>query len=178
MLPLSLTLSQALALPADTQEAITISAAQAQFDQHTNTLTYEGGVTARQGTTQLMAERVITHLNKDNKIDKLEALGHPAIYSTLTSVKRDRLNASANKIAFNPLLSIVHLIDNAHVSQGGNVMDSPHITIDIAHEKVISEPSALGKTTIVLQPQQRVKSHEKLSRSQATHPGQTSTQAG
>lgn len=155
MLPLLALLiipSLSFALPSDKQSPITITSAEAQFNQRTNTLTYQGNVVAKQGTTELKAERVIVHLNSKNKIDKLQALGHPAVYSTLTSPERQRLYASADTIEFNPFQSTVQLLENGKVSQGGNIMNAPHIVIDIANETVVSKPSAKGKTTIVLEP--------------------------
>ena len=160
--------SLSFALPSDSRAPITITSTEAQFDQRTKSFTYQGNVIAIQGSTKLTAEKVTVHFNTENKIDKLQALGHPAVYSTLTQTDKERLTASANSIEFNPLQSIVQLNDNAHVSQSGNVMDSPTIVIDIAKETVVSKPSEKGRTTIVLQPQQHVKPDDKLSRSQRT----------
>lgn len=177
--PLSLLLllspNLSFALPSDTKAPISITSTEAQFDQNTRSLTYKGKVVAIQGTTKLLADKVIVHFNAENKIDKLEALGHPALYSTLPHPQRERLNASANKIEFSPLQSIVQLIDKAHVSQAGNVMDSPLIEVDIANERIVSKPSEKGRTTIMLQPLQRVKSNDKLSFSQRTDRNKTQT---
>lgn len=140
------------ALPSDSQLPITITSDAAQFNQRSYTLTYQGHVIAKQGTTQLNADEIVVHFNHDNKIDQMQATGHPAVYSTLTSPQKPRLYASANTIEFNPLQSTVQLLDNGQVSQGGNIMKSPHIVIDIAKETVTSKPSAKGKTTIVLEP--------------------------
>lgn len=152
LLSLAIIPTQSFALPSDSQSPITISSASAQFNQRTNTLTYQGNVVSKQGTTTLNAEQVVVHFTTENKIDKMQALGHPAVYSTLTSPQRQRLYASANTIEFNPLQSTVQLLENGKVSQGGNLMKSPHIVIDIANETVVSKPSAQGKTTIVLEP--------------------------
>lgn len=152
-----------LALPSDAQQPIKITSSEAQYNQRDFLLVYKGNVVATQGTTKLTAERVEVHFNHDNQIDKLQAFGHPAVYSTITNPERERLFASANTVEFYPLKSTVQLVENGHVSQGGNIMDSPHIVIDIAKETVVSKPSANGKTTIVLQPQQRVKPNDKAS---------------
>jgi lipopolysaccharide export system protein LptA len=111
-------------------------------------------VVATQGSTTVKADKVVVHFNPENKIDNLEALGHPAHFSTLTHLERERLVATANSIEFNPLQSTVRLINNAHVAQSGNVMDSPSILVDLAKETVVSKPSEKGRTTIVIQPEQ------------------------
>jgi lipopolysaccharide export system protein LptA len=163
------------ALPSDTRQPIRITSDQAEFNQRSNTFEYQGHVVALQGTTKLSAEHLIVHFNQENKIDKLQALGHPAVYSTLTSLQRKKLIASADIVEFNPLQSTVQLIGKGHVSQEGNIMEAPHIVIDIANERVVSKPSPQGKTTIVLQPQQRVKPDDKFSRSQRADVNKTQT---
>ncbi len=150
-----------LALPSDSQLPITISSASAQFNQRTNTLTYQGKVDAKQGSTQLNAEQVVVRCNHENKIDKMQAVGHPALFSTMTSPDKPRLFASANTIEFNPLQSTVQLLENGQVTQGGNIMKAPHIAIDIAKEIVESKPTAKGKTTIVLEPVANLANHGK-----------------
>lgn len=159
----------------DKQQPLSITSREAQYDQKSNTLTYEGEVKATQGNSSLEAQQVIVHFNQNNKIKSIQAKGNPVTYKTLT--QRGPLKASANKIQFNPLLSTLELIDNAHVAQGGNTIDSPSLVIDIAKETVVSKPSEKGKTTIILEPLQRVKAYEKLGRSQRTdhHKTQTTT---
>lgn len=166
LLGLSLIAHNSLALPSDNTKPITITSGEAQYNQHGSTLVYQGNVVAIQGTTQLMADRVVVHFNPENKIDNLEAFGQPAVFSTLTSEQRGKLVAKANSIEFHPLVSRVQLKENGSVSQDGNSMKAPHIVIDIANESIVSKPSPLGKTTIVLEPQQRVKLNDKSSRSQ------------
>jgi len=144
--------SLSFALPSDSKAPITIKSAEAQFDQNTRTLTYQGEVVATQGSTTVKADKIVVHFSVENKIDQLVALGHPALFSTLTHPDRDRLVASAKSIEFNPLQSTVRLINNAHVTQSGNVMDSPMILVDLAKETVVSKPSEKGRTTIVIQP--------------------------
>ena len=73
---------------------------------------------------------------------------------------------------------VEELVKDGHITQNGNTMDAPHIILDMEKETLVSKPSSDGRTTIVLQPQRRVKTDEQFSSSPQSNHQQTQAKAG
>ena len=115
---------------------------------------YLGHVHARQGTTQLTGDKVITYLDSHHRITRLIAHGHPAHYRTLPDHQAFKLYASANTIRYFPLKNQVLLLKKGHITQQQNVFTGPHIWYDIGTQTVVStNPGGKSLTTMIIEPQ-------------------------
>lgn len=144
------------ALPEDSVKTMHIVANSTLFNYKSGIDTYEGNVKVDQGTTHLIADRLITQKNAQHKIMLVTAYGtkHLAEYTTELKIGDPALQAKAKVIRFYPLTSMVYLDDNVVVTQGENRFDGPHIVYNMKEQIVNAPASNNGRATIVIQPQQ------------------------
>src|SRR4029079_3102275 len=97
----------ALALPNDSEQPMKIVADSSLFNYKTGIDTYEGNVKIDQGTSHLIADRLITKKNKQHKMIEAIATGIKKLaeYSTIPKTGDAPLNAKAKIIKFYPLTS-------------------------------------------------------------------------
>jgi lipopolysaccharide export system protein LptA len=144
----------AIALPDDIKEMMHINAAASQFNYKTGESIYEGNVKIDQGTTHITADRVITHNNKQHKIEEAIAYGltQPAVYITIPKMNDELLKATADIIKFYPAQSKVIFENNVIVHQGENSFNGPVIIYNINDQLVSAPPSIGGRATIMIKP--------------------------
>lgn len=144
------------ALPEDSGKTLHIIADSTIFNYKSGLDTYEGHVKVDQGTTHLIADRLITQKNPQHKIILVTAFGVQRLAEYTTELKKGdpTLNAKAKIIRFYPLTSMVYLDDNVVVTQGENRFDGPHIVYNMKEQIVNAPASNQGRATIVIQPQQ------------------------
>lgn len=146
----------AAALPEDAQQIMSIVADASVFNYKTGTHTYEGNVKIDQGTTHIIADRVITHNNSKHKIAEAIAYGltHLAEYTTLPKVDDPILHAKARVIKFYPYKSLAILENEVTVTQGNNSFAGPLIIYNMKDQIVTAPASKTGRATVVIEPSQ------------------------
>lgn len=147
-------ISIALALPSDNEQIIQITADSSTIDYKTGKNIYEGHVKISQGTTNLIADKLITYNNDKHKIKEAIAYGiqKPAEYSTLPKLNDPVLRATASIIRFYPLKSLAILEGNVIVKQGKNNFQGPLLVYNIKDQIVTAPPSKQGRATIIVDP--------------------------
>lgn len=148
--------SLAIALPDDNKQPIHITANSTTYNYKTGSTIYEGNVRIDQGTTTLTADRVITNKNNQNQIEEAIAYGTDPLaeYSTVQKKDEPPLHAKAKTIKFYPLKAMVVLEEDVTVSQGKNSFQGPVITYNIKDQIVTAPASKVGRSTIIIQPDQ------------------------
>lgn len=147
---------QALALSDDGKKAMHIMADSSTFNYKTGSNTYEGNVKIDQGTTHLIADRLVTSNNDKHKMQEAIAYGliKNAEYTTLTKPNGPVFHATAKIIKFYPLKSNVVLEGDVIVTQGENSFHGPVILYNIKDQIVNAPASNRGRATIVIEPGQ------------------------
>jgi lipopolysaccharide export system protein LptA len=142
------------ALDSDAIATLHIKADSTIFNYKTGINQYDGNVFIDQGTTHLIADRVITKNNSKHKIEEVLAYGFKqnAKYITLLKAGDPLLFANAKLIKFYPFKSTVILVGNALVTQGPNSFNGPIIIYNIKDQVVTAPPSKSGKATIIIDP--------------------------
>src|SRR3990167_6663463 len=104
-------LTSAMALPNDKEQAIHIQANTSTFNYKTGISLYEGNVHIKQGTTQLIADRITTQSNPAHQLKEANAYGlhQLAEYTTLPKQGSPLVHAKARVIRFYPLKSLIVL---------------------------------------------------------------------
>lgn len=143
---------QALALPNDGEQPMKIIADASLFNYKTGIDTYEGNVKVDQGTTHLLADKLVTEKNEHHKIISAIAYGtrHLAELTTLPSLDAKILHATSNIIKFYPSTSILILEDNVVVTQGENSFHGSLIIYNMKEQMVAAPASKNGRATIVI----------------------------
>lgn len=144
----------AYALPSDKQQPMHIVANSAHWDGNKNTTTLVGNVIVTQGTTTVMADKLVLLTDKQNQIQQAIATGNLASYTTTTDITKPPLHAVAQSIEYFPPTSEIILIGRAHVQQGDNTVSAPRLEYNMNAQTVVSPAAKNGRTTIVIQPQQ------------------------
>jgi lipopolysaccharide export system protein LptA len=144
----------AVALPSDNKQPATIQSDTGSYNRNTNISILQGHVVIVQGTTKVTADKVIIYSDKDNKLQRAIAIGHPATYSTVQDVQKPPVVSTASEIDYNPQLNQVTLIGNAKVVQGTNSIASGKIVYNMKQQQVNTFPKGSIRTTLMFQPGQ------------------------
>jgi lipopolysaccharide export system protein LptA len=142
------------ALPEDSEEPLYIVADTYALNYKTGFDSYEGHVKVDQGTTHLIADKVVTQKDSNHKIISAIAYGILtfAEYTTLPNKEDPILYAKAKTITFYPPTSIVILEENVIVTQGENSVKGPLIVYNMKDQTVKAPPSKNGRSTIMIEP--------------------------
>lgn len=148
------------ALSSDNDKPMQIVADSTLINYKTGVYTYEGNVKIVQGTTQLIADRVITKNNSNHKMEEAIAYGLKKVaeYSTIPKEGDQLMHASAKIIRFFPPKSTIELEDTVLVTQGENSFQGPFITYNMKDQVVTAPESKGGRATIIIEPNQYKKS--------------------
>ena len=145
------------ALPSDAQATMYISAKSAQVDKLTGDSVYIGDVKVDRGTTHVTADKLTVH-SVNGKAVLLTAYDHPGLlahYQTQTDVNKPVLDAYALVMKYYPPQHVVELIGSAHVTQGHNQVDGPHLQYDLNNKVLVTvqdDTNAPAKTLFVIDP--------------------------
>jgi lipopolysaccharide export system protein LptA len=151
LIPISL-----LALPGDDQQVMHINSDSSTYNYKTGTTIYEGHVIIDQGTTHLIADRVVTNSNSKHKMEEAIAYGLTTLaeYTTVPKPGDPVLHAKAKVIKFYPAKSMVFLEGDVIVTQGKNRFEGPVIVYNMKDQIVTAPPSKTGRATIIIEPGQ------------------------
>jgi lipopolysaccharide export system protein LptA len=150
----------AFALPSDSEQPLEIVADTSMINYKTGVYTYEGNVKITQGTTQLLADRVVTKNNAEHKLKEAIAYGTQKLaeYTTIPKQGDEMMHAQAKIIRFFPPKSIVVLEDTVIVTQGENSFHGSLIIYNIKTQIVTAPATKNGRATIIVEPKQYTKS--------------------
>lgn len=140
------------ALDSDQHQVLQAVSDTAKLDQQTGIGVYTGHVYARQGSTSLRADQVVTKQNAQHQVVEVIAYGQPAVYKTIPQAGKAELTATATEIHYYPEQQYAQLLGNAVLIQDDNRYEAPIIDYDMAHRSIASPNNSQGHTTIVLQP--------------------------
>ena len=146
--------SSLFALPKDSEEPLHIAADSTLFNYKTGVDTYEGNVKVDQGTTHLIADRLITEKNEEHKIVTATAYGLQNLSEFITTPTENDLvlHAKAKVIKYYPSTSVVVLEESVFVTQGKNSFHGPLIIYNMKDQLVSAPASKNGRATIVIEP--------------------------
>lgn len=142
----------AVALSTDSEQPMQIVADASLFNYKTGVDTYEGNVKVDQGTTHLVADKLVTEKNEHHKIVSAVAYGthRLAELTTLPSADAEVLHAKSTIIKFYPSTSILILENNVLVTQGENSFHGSLIIYNMKDQMVAAPASKNGRATIII----------------------------
>lgn len=141
-----------IALPSDNQALIHVQSQQFEMDYGKGVATYEGKVTATQGTRHLTGNKLTIHKNVNNKIDKITTYGEPATIHLKPKVNEKPVSGNAKSIIFTPLNNELVLLHKAHLQQSGNSFNGEKITYNTQTKLIKSPETKAGRSELILQP--------------------------
>lgn len=143
------------ALEEDNKAKIFIVADQTLYNYKTGTTEFNGHVTVDQGSTHLIADKLITHANAQHKIQEAIAYGthDPAHYWTTPKLGDKPVHATAMIIKFYPLDSNVTLEQNVIIKQGNNSFEGQLIHYNRSKETIVVPASKHARAVLVYHPE-------------------------
>ncbi len=133
------------ALPSDRNQAISLLADHATFNDKTGVTTYTGNVVIEQGTMKLQAASIVAQLNSNKQISTITATGSPAKFQQQVDTQKGMSRGEAQKIVYNAETGILNLIGNAYLYQNGASIRSN--TLKYSMNKGDIEASGSSNTT-------------------------------
>lgn len=112
--------------------------------------TYIGHVTIIRGPAQLEANKAITYLDKNRKLQKAMAFGNPAHLWQKAAGQDPEFHAYAQQIEFYPNQNLLILIGNGKIVHENNTLQAPYITYNIQSQTLTTQPSKIERTTIII----------------------------
>jgi lipopolysaccharide export system protein LptA len=116
---LTTTTAMVFALPSDRNQAITLTADHATFNEKTGVTTYSGNVVIQQGTMKLQAASIVANLNARKEISSITATGSPARFQQQVDASKGLAKGQAQKIIYNAETGIITMTGNAVLEQDG-----------------------------------------------------------
>lgn len=144
----------AAALPEDAHEKLLIVSDSSIYNYKTGINTFEGHVKVDQGSTHILADRLITKSNSDHKIKEAIAYGfqQTAHYWTLPKLGDPEIHANGNIITYYPIASNVIIKENVLVTQGENSFQGKVIHYNMKDQTIIVPASENGRAVLVYNP--------------------------
>lgn len=123
------------ALQSDREQPAIIDADSVNVDFSTGKWIYEGGVTLRQGTIRLEAERLDVYF-KDDRLEEAVAVGEPVVFSQRPDGKEHDLVGRAGRVHLDERANVVTLTQDAVLTQGRDSIAGETITYDMANDRM------------------------------------------
>ncbi|XID76040.1 lipopolysaccharide transport periplasmic protein LptA [Alkanindiges sp. WGS2144] len=111
--------SPGFALPSDRNQAITLEADRATYNEKTGITTYSGNVIIEQGSVKIQADSLVANLNKNRQIQQVTAKGNPAKFQQQISSEKGISRGEGQTIVYNAETGIVTMTGNAYLTQDG-----------------------------------------------------------
>ncbi|MDD7805434.1 MAG: lipopolysaccharide transport periplasmic protein LptA [Endozoicomonas sp. (ex Botrylloides leachii)] len=147
----------AIALPSDRYQKIEVVSNSASLDSKKGISIYSGNVIMTQGSIRLTGDTITLYNDKNNEITRIIAQGKRAFYEEKLEGKRGKAKAWGNTIKYNVTDHRVDLLQQAELSQDGDLFKGEAIHYDLATQRVnaTGQPagtSAKGRVHMIIQP--------------------------
>ncbi len=139
--------SLAAALESDKDQPLYIEADSVELDDRSGISTYSGNVELNQGTIHMTADKVII-TQKEGDTDHVVAEGNPVTFQQKTSEKKGVVKAQSKRAEYDLNSDTIFLIEEAVVTQDGDVFKNDRITYNRSSEVVRAGASEQGKQRV------------------------------
>ena len=134
-----------------TEAPLTIQSDSAEFDDKKGVATYHNHVVLKQGTRHLTADTLIIQRNASGDIAQITAIGNPAHFQIQPPAPKPMSTGHANTIHYFPEEEKIIFIDDAELTQKGNIIRGNYLTYSFKSE-ILSSEAGPGRRTLVIIP--------------------------
>lgn len=142
----------AIALPNDREQAISLSADNASFNEKTGVAVYTGNVDIKQGSLHIKAEQITAITDKDGKILTVIAIGKPAYMQQQPSPEKGIATAQAEEITYQARNGLIVLKRNAQLAQDGSSFKSLEIMYSMDKGEIEAKGNSQNRVQLVFPP--------------------------
>jgi len=142
------------ALPTDKNQKVHIVSDSWTYNYKNGSSLFEGHVKIDQGTTHIIADRLITKNNTQHKIEEAIAYGIDSVahYWTLPKINDAEIHAFARVIKFYPISSNITLEKDVTVKQGENSFQGQLIHYNMNEQTIAVPASKNGRAVVIFNP--------------------------
>ena len=140
------------ALPSDRQQAITLEADRATYNEKSGLTTYTGNVIIQQGTIKIQADSLVATLNKDRQIQQITAKGRPAKFQQQISSEKGLARGEGQSMVYNAETGVVVMTGNAYLTQDGASFKGNILRYSISAGDVEATGNAQRRIQIIIPP--------------------------
>ncbi len=123
----------AFALKSDREQELSMEAVDVDVDFRSGTRTLQHDVVITQGTTQIVADKVVAEVT-DDELNTATAWGQPAVFKTLPDGQEEVVIAKGDRLHFDNANGVVTITGNARIEQLENVVSGGVITYNLNTE--------------------------------------------
>lgn len=123
----------AFALKSDREQTVFMQAVEIDVDFRLGTRTLRHDVIITQGTTQIVADKVVARI-ADDTLDAATAWGEPAVFKTLPDGQEDIVIAKGDRLHFDNTNQTVTINGNGRIVQRDDVISGGLITYNLSTE--------------------------------------------
>lgn len=148
----SLASVSSFALPSDRQQAITLEADRATYNEKSGITTYTGNVIIQQGTVKIQADSLVATLNKDRQIQQVTAKGRPAKFQQQISIEKGLARGEGQSMVYNAETGVIVMTGNAYLTQDGASFRGNILRYSITAGDVEATGNAQRRIQIIIPP--------------------------
>jgi len=135
------------ALESDKDQPIHIEADSVDINDREGVSIYTGDVQMTQGSIHMTADKVTVY-QKDNRTEKLVAVGRPVTFKQTPEGGKEDVKGRALRVDYFADSEEIVLIDEAQISQGDNTFSSDRIKYDRAKAVLKAGATAEGRKRV------------------------------
>ncbi|MGL9733923.1 MAG: lipopolysaccharide ABC transporter substrate-binding protein LptA [Symbiopectobacterium sp.] len=144
----------ALAVTGDTSQPIHIDSTQQSLDMQSNTVTFTGNVTVKQGTIDVQADKVVfTRPQGSHGKELIEIFGNPVTFYQMQDNGKS-VKGRAQKVRYELAQDKITLTGNAYLEQLDSNVKGYRITYLVKQQQMEAVGDKGGRVTTVLVPSQ------------------------
>ena len=140
------------AVPSDRQQAITLEADRATYNEKSGVTTYTGNVIIQQGTIKIQADSIVATLNKDRQIQQITAKGRPAKFQQQISSEKGLAIGEGQSMVYNAETGVVVMTGNAYLTQDGASFKGNILRYSISAGDVEATGNSQRRIQIIIPP--------------------------
>ncbi|HTT07504.1 MAG TPA: lipopolysaccharide transport periplasmic protein LptA [Gammaproteobacteria bacterium] len=134
------------ALSTDKDQPIEIEADTAQLDKGKQVTIYTGNVVVVQGSIRMTGDKLTVYYDDSQQLKDAFLDGHPAYFKQRPDGKKEDFEGWALKMEYHAKENLLHLIDQAKLKQGDQVMTGARISYDTQNSVLTARGAAAVKT--------------------------------
>ncbi len=142
----------AYALDSDLDQPLYLDGDSGSYNQKAGTMTYQGNVTASQGTVQIKADKLVATVNKDGSIDKVTATGRPVKFQQKPSPDKGTIYGEGNQIVYDAQQSLIIMTGKAKLLQDGSSFTGETLRYSMSKGDIEAKGSTQQRMQIIIPP--------------------------
>lgn len=140
----------AAALATDVELPIEIEADFAELDDAADRTTYTGNVVVVQGSMRMTGDKLVANFDPNRQLVDVYLEGEPAYFKQTPDGGKQDIEGEGLRIEYHQTKSLLHLIENARLTQGERVFEGYRINYDTKRSIITgrgsSDVQAAGKS--------------------------------